>query len=167
MPALDMAANGQEPDLAPFRLNRLMAAWNARLDARLAERGASFARWRVVMVAARAPRPQTIIELAALTMVPHSTLSRQLAAMEAEGLLLRTRHKADGRAVCVQLTPRGRARHREWLPIALAEAETGLAMLAPQERATLLRLIGLLEDALTPDQVSASIARCTGPDASA
>lgn len=158
MPALDMAATGDEPDLAPFRLNRLMAAWNARLDARLAVRGASFAQWRVVMVAARAPRPQTIVELAALTLVPHSTLSRQLAAMEAGGLLLRTRHTADGRAVCVQLTPRGRARYREWLPIALMEAEAGLATLRPEDRTTLLRLIGLLENALAPDQVSASIA---------
>ena len=158
MPALDMASGGDEPDLAPFRLNRLMAAWNARLEVRLAAQGASFAQWRVVMVAARAQRPLTIVELAALTLVPHSTLSRQLAGMAAEGLLLRTRHAADGRAVSVQLTPQGRARYRKWLPIALAEAEAGLAVLSAKERTTLLHLIGLLEHAVMPDQVSANIA---------
>lgn len=151
MPALDMAPSGDEPDLAPFRLNRLMAAWNARLEARLAEHGASFAQWRVVMVAARARRALTIVELAALTLVPHSTLSRQLAAMEGEGLVRRARHAADGRAVSVQLTPRGRARYREWLPIALAEAEAGLAGLSAADRATLLRLIGLLEGAVVSE----------------
>lgn len=145
----DPGAGGPD-DLVPFRLNRLMAAWNARLEARLAERGAAFAQWRVVMVAARVGRPLAIVELAAATLVPHSTLSRQLAAMEREGLLRRARHPGDGRAVSVGLTALGRARYREWLPLALEEAEAGLAALAPGERATLLRLLGLLEGAVAP-----------------
>jgi len=156
--ALDATPPGAEPDLAPFRLNRLMAAWNARLDARLAAHGGGFAQWRVLMVAARAGRPLAIVELAALTLVPHSTLSRQVAAMAREGLLKRGRDAADGRAISIQLTPRGRARYREWLPMALEEAQAGLAALTPAERATLLRLIGLLEDAVAPAQLSASIA---------
>lgn len=156
--ALDVTPGPAEPDLAPFRLNRLMAAWNARLEARLAAHGASFAQWRVLMVAARAGRALSIVELAALTMVPHSTLSRQIAAMAREGLLRRGRDMADGRAVSIQLTPLGRARYREWLPMALEEAEAGLAPLTAPERATLLRLIGLMETAVAPAQLSASIA---------
>jgi len=158
MPALDSTGTGEEPDLVPFRLNRLMAAWNARLEALLAERGASFAPWRVLMVAARAGRPLTIVELAALTLVPHSTLSRQITALEREGLLRRGRHAADGRAVSVELTARGRARYREWLPLALGEAEAGLGALTPAERTLLLRLIDKLEGAVAPPQTSASIA---------
>ncbi|WP_052401480.1 MarR family winged helix-turn-helix transcriptional regulator [Muricoccus aerilatus] len=158
MPALDSMGGEEEPDLVPFRLNRLMAAWNARLEALLAERGAGFAQWRVLMVAARAGSPLTIVELAAHTLVPHSTLSRQIAAMERDGLLRRGRHAADGRAVSVELTARGRARYREWLPLALEEAEAGLAALDPAERALLLRLIDRLEGAVAPPQTSASIA---------
>ena len=60
-----------EPELIPFRLNRLMAAWNARLEALLAARGAGFAQWRVVMVLARGRRALNLVELAALTLTPH------------------------------------------------------------------------------------------------
>lgn len=156
--ALDATAGADEPELAPFRLNRLMAAWNGRLELRLAAHGASFAKWRVVMVAARAGRPLSIIELAAWTLVPHSTLSRQVAAMEREGLLRRERHALDGRAVAVRLTPQGRARYREWLPLALAEAEAVLGTLSPGDRVAFGRVLRLLEHATASDQPAASIA---------
>lgn len=148
---------GGPDDLVAFRLNRLMAAWNARLEARLAERGATFAEWRVVMVASRAGRPLAIVELAAATLVPHSTLSRQLAAMERGGLLRRTRDARDGRAVSVALTAHGRARYREWLPLALEEAEAVLGALPPADRAALLRLLGLLEAAVLPAPADAGV----------
>lgn len=150
MPALDQLTPAPEPELVPFRLNRLMAAWNARLEVRLGAAGASFAQWRVVMVLARARRSLTIVELAAATLAPHSTLSRQLVAMEREGLLRRRRHREDGRAVSIELTARGRQRYREWLPLAEAEAEAGLAALTAAQRATLLRTLDLLEGEVAP-----------------
>lgn len=156
--ALDNTPAAEEPELAPFRLNRLMAAWNNRLEDTLAASGASFAQWRVVMVAARAGRPLSIIELAAWTLVPHSTLSRQLAAMEREGLLTRVRHRLDGRAVAVSLTPQGRARYREWLPLALSEAEAVLGTLTTDDRAAFGRMLRLLESAVEHPQPSASMA---------
>jgi MarR family transcriptional regulator, lower aerobic nicotinate degradation pathway regulator len=159
MPALDHLAPPEEAELVPFRLNRLMAAWNARLEARLAEAGASFPQWRVVMVLARAGRALTIVELAAATLAPHSTLSRQLVAMEREGLLRRRRHREDGRAVSIELTARGRQRYREWLPIAEAEAEAGLARLSAPQRVALLRALALLEGEVAPGlQAAESIA---------
>ena len=90
--------------------------------------------------------------------MPHSTLSRQLAAMEREGLLTRERHALDGRAVAVRLTAQGRARYREWLPLALAEAEAVLGLLTPADRAAFGRVLRLLEHATSHDQPSASIA---------
>lgn len=159
MPALDNLAPAPEAELVPFRLNRLMAAWNARLEARLAEAGAFFAQWRVVMVLARAGRSLTIVELAAETLAPHSTLSRQLVAMERAGLLRRRRHREDGRAVSIELTARGRQRYREWLPLAEAEAEHGLAALTPAQRSALLRMLDQLEREVAPAlQASDSIA---------
>ena len=148
MAALDLHTSEAEPDLLPFALNRLMAGWNARLAARLAARGIGFPQWRVLMVAARAPAPLTIIELSERTLVPHSTLSRQVAAMERGELVRRMPAKEDARAVRVVLTPRGRARYREALPLALEEAEAGLSALTPAELAELRRLLARMTEAL-------------------
>lgn len=148
MAALDLAATEAEPDLLPFALNRMMAGWNARLATRLEARGIGFPQWRVLMVAARAPSPLTIIELSARTLVPHSTLSRQVAAMERRGLLKRVPSAEDARAVRVVLTPRGRARYGEALPLALEEAEAGLAALTRDEAADLRRLVARMTEAL-------------------
>lgn len=149
MAALDLAAAEAEPDLLPFALNRLMAGWNARLAARLEARGLGFPQWRVLMVSARAPEPLTIVELSERTLVPHSTLSRQIAAMERDGLLTRVPSAQDARAVHVVLTPRGRARYREVLPLAVEEAELGLAGLTREEAAELRRLVARMAEALS------------------
>lgn len=148
MAALDLHGTEAETDLLPFALNRLMAGWNARLAARLDASGLGFPQWRVLMVAARAPSPLTIIELSARTLVPHSTLSRQIAAMERHGLLKRVPSEEDARAVCVVLTPRGRARYREALPLAVEEAEAGLAALSREEAIALRRMVARMSDAL-------------------
>jgi DNA-binding MarR family transcriptional regulator len=148
MAALDLAAAEAEPDLLPFALNRLMAGWNARLAARLEAQGIGFPQWRVLMVAARAPAPLTIVELSDRTLVPHSTLSRQVAAMERQGLVRRVPAEEDARAVRVVLTPRGRARYREALPLAVEEAEAGLAALTREDAAQLRRIVARLTDAL-------------------
>ncbi len=144
MAALDFASVEADPELLPFALNRMMAAWNARLAARLDERGVSFAQWRVLMVAARTAGVLTIAELADRTLVPHSTLSRQVAAMERLGLVRREPAEDDARAVRVVLTPHGRARYREVLPLALEEAEAGFAPLSRAERTVLSRLLSRL-----------------------
>ncbi|WP_372617727.1 MarR family winged helix-turn-helix transcriptional regulator [Falsiroseomonas sp.] len=148
MAALDLRTTEAEPELLPFALNRLMAGWNARLSARLEAQGLSFPQWRVLMVAARAPAALTIMELSARTLVPHSTLSRQVAAMERQGLVKRAPSQDDARAVRVVLTPRGRARYREALPLALEEVEAGLARLAPEEVSELRRIVARIADSL-------------------
>jgi DNA-binding MarR family transcriptional regulator len=148
MAALDLGGTDGEPELLPFALNRLMAGWNARLAARLEARGIGFPQWRVLMVAARARAPLTIVELSERTLVPHSTLSRQVAAMERDGLVRRVTDEADARAVRVVLTPRGRARYREALPLALDEAAIGVAGLDEADRAALRRILARMGDAL-------------------
>lgn len=142
--------DGEHAPYAPllaFGMNRLVAAWNARLAARLATAGLSLAEWRVLMVAADAP-PMTIMDLAEHTLVPHSTLSRQLAAMERDGLLTRRAAAADGRATEIALTPRGRARYREVRPLAEAELAAGLAGLTRAEIATLGTLLARIATTL-------------------
>jgi DNA-binding MarR family transcriptional regulator len=126
--------------LLPFALNRMMAAWNARLAARLAGLGLSFPQWRVLLACARARAPLTIVELSDRTLVPHSTLSRQLTELERLGLIARGPAE-DGRAVSIRLTPQGRERYRLALPVAEAETSAGLAPLSPEERALLADMV--------------------------
>lgn len=140
MADLDLPEADLSPGLLPFALNRLMAAWNARLAARLADLGISFAQWRVLMSCARAGMPLTIVELSDRTLVPHSTLSRQLTELERLGLVARGPAE-DGRAVSIRLTPEGHARYRLALPVAEAETRAGLAPLSPHERAVLADLV--------------------------
>lgn len=146
--ALDSTPQDPEPELAPFRLNHLMAAWNARLEARLAAAGTTFAQWRVAMSLARAGRPLAIIELVTWTLVPHSTLSRQVAAMQRQGLVNRVRHQVDGRAVAITLTPLGRARYREWLALAKDEAEVVLGRLNGRERKVFDETLDIMEEVM-------------------
>jgi DNA-binding MarR family transcriptional regulator len=148
MAALDLPGSETEPELLPFALNRLMAGWNARLAAKLEAKGISFPQWRVLMVSARSPAALTIIELSERTLVPHSTLSRQVAAMERDGLVSRVPSEEDARAVRVVLTPRGRARYREALPLAVEEVELGLSTLSREEAAELRRLVAKVAQAL-------------------
>ncbi len=148
MAALDLPGSDTEPELMPFALNRLMAGWNARLAAKLEAKGISFPQWRVLMVSARSPAALTIVELSERTLVPHSTLSRQVAAMERDGLVWRTPSEEDARAVRVVLTPRGRARYREALPLAVEEVELGLSALTREEAAELRRLVARIAEAI-------------------
>lgn len=140
MTRVDTLEPCMSPGLLPFALNRLMAAWNARLAARLADHGLSFAQWRVLLACAGAHGPLTIVELSDRTLVPHSTLSRQLSEMERLGLVARGPAE-DGRAVSIRLTAAGRDRYLLALPVAEAETAAGLAGLSPQDRALLSDLI--------------------------
>ena len=143
LPPRPSAARGEAEEAPlPFTLNRLMAAWNARLEGRLGAVGATFAQWRVLLVAARTEAPLMIAELSERTMVAHSTLSRQLTAMERAGLAARRAAAGDGRAVEIRLTARGLARYREVLPLAEAETAAGLEGLSAREVEELRRLLG-------------------------
>jgi len=140
MAHLETAEADLAPGLLPFALNRLMAAWNARLAERLADIGLGFPQWRVLLACARAGAPLTIVELSDRTLVPHSTLSRQLTELERLGLVARGPAE-DGRAVSISLTAEGRERYRQALPLAEAETNSGLSPLSPEERALLADMI--------------------------
>jgi MarR family transcriptional regulator, organic hydroperoxide resistance regulator len=101
----------------PYLVNRLGARLAAGFSAEVARFGVSLPEWRVL--AALWPdhaRPQ--IEIAALTAIEVSTLSRLLAGMEVRGLLERTRSTDDARVVAVTASAKGRETTRAILPLA-------------------------------------------------
>ncbi len=84
-----------------FQLSR---RWRTRLDERLKPSGHSKASWAVLFWLSRRPEGMTQTELAEVIDVEASTLTRQLDAMERQGLVERLSVAGDRRSKQVRLT---------------------------------------------------------------
>ncbi len=89
---------------------------------------------------------RTVNELARLTGVELSTLSRLLGRMNAMGLLTRRRHAADARSVIVALTDAGRKMALEHSPVYFKDYEELLFGGFSDEQAAMFRelLVGMI-----------------------
>ncbi|MBC7740536.1 MAG: winged helix-turn-helix transcriptional regulator [Candidatus Saccharibacteria bacterium] len=94
-------------NFAPYLMNRIMGRYNAALRAEMAGLGLTTPKMRALAVLSVTEGP-LIGELALLTVVEQSTLSRALDQLNAEGLIRRQTDAADSRAVRVFLTKAGR-----------------------------------------------------------
>ncbi|MGE0651396.1 MAG: MarR family winged helix-turn-helix transcriptional regulator [Alphaproteobacteria bacterium] len=93
---------------------------------------------------------RTVNELARLTGVELSTLSRLLTRMEARGFIARRRDAADGRSVIISLTSKGRALALQHQPVYFKDYETILMNgFSPEDarrfRELLVRMLDNLE----------------------
>jgi MarR family transcriptional regulator, organic hydroperoxide resistance regulator len=114
--------------------------------------------WRVI-AALWHDGPMRLGELAHLTSIEVSTLSRTVAGMEGRGLLTRNRSDADARAVRVELTAAGRALTERIIPLALAYERAGLQGFTPDEIDMLKRLLRRFYDNLAARQQRAVLHR--------
>lgn len=96
--------------------------------------------WRV-LAALAAHGPQRLSDLAALTSIDLSTLSRLVGRMGSTGLVARARVAGDRREVRVRLTPRGRSTTRGIIPMARRYEKLALAGLSTAETRALKRLL--------------------------
>ena len=88
---------------------------------------------------------RAIGDLARLTGIELSTLSRVVSRMEARGLVRRVRGAEDGREVIVFLTPKGRALAQKERPVYFRDYEKILlAGLGPRETDALRDALGLM-----------------------
>lgn len=92
----------------PYLLNRIAARWNADMSEALRPYGLTTPRMRALAVLSVAPGV-TVNELAVYAVTEQSTLSRNLDAMEAQGLIRRQARAGDGRVREIHLTEKGRA----------------------------------------------------------
>ena len=74
--------------------------------------------YRVLAALAEQGRPLRLGELAALTSVEMSTLSRLVADMHCDGIVSRARPQNDQRSLQVALTPHGAALAARFMPVA-------------------------------------------------
>ena len=128
----------------PYRLARLAEQVSLAVAEVYATRFAlSRQEWRILAVlGARSELPTK--EIGRLTTLDKMHVSRAMQALEARGIVKRSRDPDDGRERIVALTASGRALYRKIVPYALERETCLLAVLTPEEIATLDAVIDKL-----------------------
>lgn len=128
-------------DYLPYLTNRVgtIVAEQFGADA-LAEHGLSIAMWRVMAVLA-SHGSQRQIDLADLTSIEVSTLSRLVTRLTRNGLVTRARSLNSNREVAVKLSPKGHSLVSHLIPIALDYETAAIAGLSAKEIAVLKRCL--------------------------
>jgi MarR family transcriptional regulator, organic hydroperoxide resistance regulator len=106
----------------------------------LGEHGLSIAMWRVMAVLA-SHGSQRQIDLADLTSIEVSTLSRLVTRLIRKGLVTRTRSVNSNREVAVKLSAKGQSLVNHLIPIALDFEAAAIAGLSAKDIAVLKRCL--------------------------
>jgi len=141
-------------DYLPYLVNRVGRIIADQFgEEALAEHGLSIATWRVMAALASGGR-QRQIDLANLTSIDASTLSRLVSRMVRMGLVTRTRSASSNREVVVALSSKGTALVGRLIPVALRMEADAIAGLAPEElmvlKRCLRRMYGNMKDRHRP-----------------
>lgn len=129
------------PDYLPYLVNRVGAALVARFtDDALKQHGLTIADWRV-LVAISANGGQRLTDLAQLTSIDVSTLSRLITRLEKSSLVTRTRSPTSSREVVVGLTPKSKHIVDRLVPVALQLERTACRGLSRRELADFKNLL--------------------------
>src|SRR5260221_2386244 len=102
----------------PYVLNRVGVQMGELFSRRIKGFGVTLPMYRV-MAALWEKKDQRLGDLAAMTSIEISTLSRLVGEMKRRGLVSRSRLKDNGRTVAINLAPKGRALVEELIPIAV------------------------------------------------
>jgi DNA-binding MarR family transcriptional regulator len=139
MPPVKHPAKLDLADYLPYLVNRVgtIIAEQFGADA-LARHGLSIAEWRVLAVLASSGG-QRQIDLADLTSIEASTLSRLVSRLIRMGLVTRTRSANSNREVVVKLSAKGTALVGRLIPIARGYEAAAIAGITPSELAALKR----------------------------
>ena len=133
----------------PYLINRVGSALVDRFCADALTRAQlSIASWRVLAVlATRGALRQT--DLAEMTSIEVSTLSRLITRLVRDGLARRTRSQADSREVTVGLTRKARTLLARLVPVAAALQDTATRGVAKRDLTTLRRVLRRMHKNLT------------------
>jgi MarR family transcriptional regulator, organic hydroperoxide resistance regulator len=133
----------------PYLINRVGSALVARFSAdALAGAHLSIASWRVLAVLSNnGGLRQT--DLAEMTSIEASTLSRLITRLVRHDLVRRTRSKKDSREVAVQLTRKAKTLMTKLVPVAAGLQDAATQRLSQRDLATLKRVLRKMHDNLT------------------
>ena len=137
----------------PYLINRVGSALVARFSAdALAGAHVSVASWRVLAaLSGNGGLRQT--DLAEMTSIDASTLSRLITRLVHDGLVRRTRSKKDSREVAVALTRKAEALLRKLVPVALRLQTLSTQNLSQRDLAALKRVLRQMHANLTRSAV--------------
>ena len=127
-------------DSVPYLMIRVSGLMNRQLELDLRPLKVSFQHWRILAVLAEI-NGSSITDLSEYAVVPHSSLSRLLSRMEADGYVRRQTDAQDARTVRVYTTPLGEDMYRRILPMAFAVRERALAGMSAAQKTNLLELM--------------------------
>jgi MarR family transcriptional regulator, organic hydroperoxide resistance regulator len=123
------------PDYLPYLVNRVGAALVAHFTAdALDQHGLTIAMWRVLVVLSDSGA-QRQVDIASLTSIDVSTLSRLVSRLITMGLVTRLRSAQSNREVVVRLTAQGETLVAELIPVARALEKSAIAGLGKRELA--------------------------------
>jgi DNA-binding MarR family transcriptional regulator len=104
-------------DYLPYLINRVGAAFVGGYERDLAQHGVSIAMWRV-LAGLSTNGKQRQIDVAEITSIDVSTISRLITRLVSLGLVTRTRSETNNREVSVELSPKGRSLVNRLIPLA-------------------------------------------------
>jgi DNA-binding MarR family transcriptional regulator len=155
----------------PYLVNRVGTIIAEQFGAEaLAPHNLSIAMWRVIAVLA-SKGSQRQIDLAGLTSIDASTLSRLVTRLVELGVVSRTRSASSTREVAVKLTAKGKAHVARLVPLAHEYEAAATAGVRPEEVAALKnglrRMYANMKNRTAPKSASRAPARRGGRAAAA
>src|SRR5580693_6878880 len=141
---LERARGRKESAIGAFRLedhlffhfSQILARRTRAINACLRPYSLDYSRWRVLAVL-QEHSGATMGQLADLTSVDRTTLTRTLGLMEEARLVARQERESDRRSLVISLTPKGRQMFARILPLTLAETDRALTGFSSAEIAAL------------------------------
>jgi DNA-binding MarR family transcriptional regulator len=134
-------------DFLPYLLNRAGVRVGSFFSREIEHFGVTLPMWRV-LIALWSNGDDRLGGLSDRASIENSTLSRLLVAMQRKGLIVRGRSNADGRALRLTLTPRGRLLTERIIPIALHYEDVAVRGLSASDCAQLKLLLAKVYDNL-------------------
>jgi DNA-binding MarR family transcriptional regulator len=128
-------------DFLPYLINRVGVALVARFtDRALAQHQMTIDMWRV-LAALSDNGGQRQVDLAGMTSIDSSTVSRIVTRLVRRELVSRSRSRANGREVVVELTRRGKALVEQLMPAALSVESAATGAMGARDLARIKRLL--------------------------
>lgn len=134
-------------DSFPYLLNRVGVRMGELFSRRIASYGITLPMYRVMAALGEVPN-QRLNDLAAMTTVELSTLSRLIGTMEKMKLVLRSRLENNARTVAINLTEEGGRMLKELMPIARHFEQVAVSKLSPTALKTLKKTLSEIYDLL-------------------
>jgi DNA-binding MarR family transcriptional regulator len=146
---LHCRARLQLDDFLPYLINRVGVALVSRFtEQALAQHELTIDMWRVLAALSDNGR-QRQVDLAGMTSIEASTISRMVTRLVRRRLVSRSRSHTNGREVVVELTARGNAIVNRLIPVALSLERSAISTMGAGDLARTKRVLRRMHANLT------------------